>query len=65
MKAFGLGAVGAAVLAGTMVAVPASAQTVKVGVIMSYSGFLAAAATTRRRPRSASAWRKSSSPAST
>ena len=43
MKAFGLGAVGAAVLAGTMVAVPAPAQTVKVGVIMSYSGFLAAA----------------------
>jgi branched-chain amino acid transport system substrate-binding protein len=34
---------GAAILAGALIAAPAMAQTVKIGVIMSYSGFLAAA----------------------
>ena len=43
MKACGLGGYGAALLAGALVAAPATAQTVKIGVIMSYSGFLAAA----------------------
>jgi branched-chain amino acid transport system substrate-binding protein len=43
MKNFRLGRFGALAVAGVVAAGPAVAQTVKIGVIMSYSGFLAAA----------------------